>query len=59
VTFPKYTATFPEHILTFGTYGDFSEASQEETEEEHDGDGAIDEGHNWEDDDAKPPMIRE
>jgi hypothetical protein len=34
------------------------EASHEGTEEEHDGDGAIGgEGHDWEEDDAEPPMI--
>jgi len=34
------------------------EASQEGTEEEHDGDGAVGgEGYDWEEDDAKPSMI--
>lgn len=36
------------------------EASQEGTEEEHDGNGAVGgEGHDWEEDDAEPPIMRE
>jgi hypothetical protein len=36
------------------------EASQGGTDEEHSGDGAVGrEGHEWEEDDAEPPMIRE
>jgi hypothetical protein len=35
------------------------EASQEGTKKVHDGDSAVGgEGHEWEEDDAKPPMIR-